>query len=101
MPPRVESAVRMDDLRRQFGRNVRRLRLRLGLSQEKLALACGLDRTYVGSVERGERNISLINIGKMAEALRITPSDLLVFNIQDTEGVSDDARRPKKSPHKS
>lgn len=77
MPTRVMGTVEMDDLRRLFGRNVRLLRVKLGLSQEKLALACGLDRTYVGSVERGERNISLINIGKLAEALRITPSDLL------------------------
>jgi len=86
----------MDDLKRRFGRNVRRSRMNLGLSQEELALACGLDRTYVGSVERGERNISLINIAKLAEALRITPSDLLNFSNLDSEGVLNDVRRPKK-----
>ena len=46
-----------------FGERVRASRKRKGLSQEALALACELDRTYVGGVERGERNISLINIG--------------------------------------
>jgi transcriptional regulator with XRE-family HTH domain len=91
----------MDDLKRRFGRKVRRSRLALGLSQEELALACGLDRTYVGSVERGERNISLINIAKLADALRITPSDLLNFCDLDAEGVHNDVRRPKESPDKS
>jgi transcriptional regulator with XRE-family HTH domain len=91
----------MEDLRQLFGRNIRRLRVKLGLSQEELAFACGLDRTYIGSVERGERNISLINIGKLAEALRITPSDLLDFQSLDAEGVNDDVGRSKKSPRKN
>ena len=46
----------------KFGARVRNARLALGLSQEKLALECGLDRTYISSVERGKRNVSLINI---------------------------------------
>ena len=49
----------------------------LGLSQEKFAYKVGMDRTYVGGIERGERNPSLRNIWKLAEALNITPSDLL------------------------
>lgn len=60
-----------------FGHAVRRHRLALELSQEELAHLCDLDRTYVGGVERGERNISLINIWKIATALKIPVHILL------------------------
>jgi len=56
---------------------MRRLRLEKGLSQERLADAAGLHRTYVGSVERSERNISIDNIAKLAAALEVDPSDLM------------------------
>lgn len=62
-----------------FGERVRALRQSRGLSQEALALAAGLDRTYIGGVERGKRNISLINIQKIASALEVSPADLLLF----------------------
>lgn len=61
----------------KFGRNVRARRLELGLSQEELAFNCDLDRSYMGSVERGERNISLMNIVKIAKALDVEPEVLL------------------------
>jgi transcriptional regulator with XRE-family HTH domain len=60
-----------------FGNCVRNARLALGLSQEKLAFDCGLDRTYISSVERGKRNVSLINIYKLAAALGIPATELL------------------------
>jgi transcriptional regulator with XRE-family HTH domain len=60
-----------------FGKKLKEERLKKGLSQEALALETGLDRSYVGGVERGERNISLINIIKLAETLGISPSELL------------------------
>lgn len=63
-------------IQRRFGERLRAIRKAKNLSQEGLALACGLDRTYIGGVERGERNISLLNICKIAEALRIKPSEL-------------------------
>ncbi|WP_197715217.1 helix-turn-helix domain-containing protein [Nocardioides baekrokdamisoli] len=62
--------------RRAFGAKVRSLRLEHGLSQEALGHTAGLDRTYVGGVERGERNISLDNIWRVAVALDVQPQDL-------------------------
>jgi transcriptional regulator with XRE-family HTH domain len=60
-----------------FGKRVRALRLQLGLSQEKLAELANLHRNYVGGVERGERNIALLNIVALARALKIKPATLL------------------------
>lgn len=57
--------------------HVRKLRLQSGLSQEKLAELADLHRNYVGGVERGERNIALLNIVRLARALRVRPSKLL------------------------
>jgi transcriptional regulator with XRE-family HTH domain len=61
----------------QIGDRIRDLRTEADLSQEKLAFACNLDRTYIGSVERGERNISALNLKKIAKALKVKPADLL------------------------
>ena len=65
-----------DDVKITFGRRVRALRKRAGLSQEQFALKCGLDRTYIGGVERGERNISIVNIDKIARAIDLSLKDL-------------------------
>ena len=71
------------DVKILFGRRIRELRLELGWSQEEFAHRVGLDRSYVGGVERGERNISLENICLIARGLGVPPSELLVFPIQD------------------
>jgi transcriptional regulator with XRE-family HTH domain len=62
-----------------FGQRVRELRLAKGVSQEALADEAGVHRTFMGSVERGERNISLENIVKIAKALNCRPSKLLDY----------------------
>lgn len=59
-----------------FGSAVKQLRRERGLSQEQLALDSGLDRSYVGGIERGERNPSLANVFKLAYALDVQPSDI-------------------------
>jgi transcriptional regulator with XRE-family HTH domain len=68
--------VKQKDIKKEFGDRLRVLRKERQLSQEDLALKCGLDRTYLGGVERGERNISLLNIHKIASALGVSPKDL-------------------------
>jgi transcriptional regulator with XRE-family HTH domain len=60
-----------------LGRAIRRLPVDRGVSQEKLAHRSGLDRSYMGGVERGERNLGLANLIKIAGALEVGPSELL------------------------
>lgn len=60
-----------------FGEKVRRLRIGRGLSQSELGVKAGLHRTYIGSIERGERNVSLLNIEKIAKALDVQPRMLI------------------------
>jgi transcriptional regulator with XRE-family HTH domain len=64
-------------LRQVVAANVRRLRKAKGLSQEAFADECGLHRTYVGAIERSERNVSLDNIERMAISLGVAPFELL------------------------
>jgi transcriptional regulator with XRE-family HTH domain len=65
------------DILSKFGSEVKRRRTSLGLSQEELAHLCDLHRTYIGSIERGERNVSLQNIATISKALKCSPSELL------------------------
>lgn len=68
------------DYQKILGENIRSLRLQHQITQENLAELCDLHRTYIGAMERGDRNVSLNNIVKVAIALNVTPSDLLTFN---------------------
>lgn len=63
-----------------FGRRLAKLRKAKGWSQEKLALESGVARSYLGGVERGQRNIALVNICKLAETLELPPAELMRFD---------------------
>jgi transcriptional regulator with XRE-family HTH domain len=65
------------EILKRFGDTLREHRQRAGLSQEKLAAKAGIDRTYVGGAERGERNVALVNIVRLAEALDVPTAELL------------------------
>jgi transcriptional regulator with XRE-family HTH domain len=69
--------ARRKDILIRFGQRVRELRKEQGYSQENFAYACGLDRTYMGGIERGERNLALRNIEKIAETLGVSISELM------------------------
>ena len=65
---------------KKFGKRVRELRKEKDISQEELAHRAELHRTYIGMIERGEKNITLINIEKVANALQIEVKELLAIN---------------------
>jgi transcriptional regulator with XRE-family HTH domain len=82
-----------------FGDAVRSARNKRGLSQESLALECGLDRTYISGIERGMRNPSLTNIFKLAAALEISPSELFA-HVQNTPGGTVGGSRRRAGAHR-
>jgi len=63
------------DIKQKFGKKLKQLRLSKGLSQEKLALEADLDRTYIPSIEKGERNVSITVLEKLSKALNISIKD--------------------------
>jgi transcriptional regulator with XRE-family HTH domain len=67
------------DIAKQFGENVRAKRKAQSLSQEDLALRAELHRTYIGMIERGEKNITLSNINRISSALNVNIKDLMEF----------------------
>ena len=75
----------MTDWREIVGTNVRRFRLAAGITQEQLAFAAEIDLTYVGGIERGKRNPSLVVLARIASALSIEPATLL----QRPKGVAE------------
>ncbi|OBQ19323.1 MAG: DNA-binding protein [Anabaena sp. WA113] len=77
----------MDARMDAFGIRVRYFRKRLKLSQDELAEKSDLHRTYIGAVERGERNISLMNIFRLADALQVTAKDLFDNPIENGENT--------------
>ncbi len=67
----------MAGIRQRVANNIRKIRNGIGISQEELAARCGLHRTYIGSVERGERNITIENLEKIADALGSSSQELI------------------------
>lgn len=65
------------DIKTKVGQRIKELRLAKGLSQESFSHICDLDRTYIASIEKGNRNISILNLEKIAHALDVSISDLL------------------------
>ena len=76
--PRVSGKTDKEQLLVRLGAAVRARRAVLNLSQEALADHAGIDRSHMGKVERGERNLTLLNLAKLAQALSCRPSDLLI-----------------------
>lgn len=66
-------------IKEKVGQRIKELRTKQGLSQEEFAFKCGLDRTYITSLERGKRNISLENLEKIASAFNMTLSEFFNF----------------------
>ena len=69
--------VQKRDILERFGERVRQLRKKQGYSQETFAHECGLDRTYIGGIERGERNVALRNIDRLARTLGVSAAELM------------------------
>jgi transcriptional regulator with XRE-family HTH domain len=83
----------MPSLRKQLGLTIRRLRSKAGYSQEAFGDLVGLHRTYMGSVERGERNVSIDNIERIASALGITAGQLLTETEKNSRSATLDSER--------
>ena len=70
-------SVSVSEIEHRFGEHLRVIRTKCRLSQEKLAERAGLHRTYISSVERGERNVTIETVGKLARALNVTMAELM------------------------
>ena len=91
---RIEQRAKSDpqnEIKRLFGMAVRDKRKRIGISQEELALRARLNRTYICNIECGKRNVSLVNIYKLALAMRILPTEFFTF-VSSTATVLPPAR---------
>lgn len=69
----------MEDLPNILAANIRRLRRERGITQEELAHISGIDRSYVGQIERAEHKASVVTLGRLARALKVLPGDLLAL----------------------
>ena len=84
-------------LRQVFARNVRLVRVNAGISQENLAMEIGLDRTFLGSLERGERNISIDNIERIAKVLGYATHELVHPDLPRLRNLDETLRRAPRT----
>lgn len=89
--------VRTLSLREIFARNVRLVRVNAGISQERMADEAGLDRTFIGTLERGVRNISIDNIALIAQALGEAPHELMDPDLPRLRGLDETLRRAPRT----
>lgn len=75
----IDIVMGQTNIRKKFGKKLREVRRSAGLSQEALGFKSSIHRTYIGAVERGEQNVSLDNIYKLARALRVETKELFNF----------------------
>lgn len=89
----------MNDMVIEFGKRVRKYRTDLGLSQEKLAELCGLHPTYIGQIERGEKNCTLESAEKISQGLKVPIDNLIckIITVDPENQVADDIYRLIKS----
>lgn len=97
MPTAARRPTASKSLREIFARNVRLVRIHQGLSQERLAADAGLDRTFVSSLERGVRNISIDNIALLARALHIAAHELLDPELPAARGLDESVTRAPRN----
>ncbi len=90
--------VAKGELQRAVGRNLKRLRLTMGLSQEAFAESLNYDRTYYAHIERGERNLALQTIEALAAQLNVNPLSLLIDPTPDLPPERPRRGRPRKKP---
>ena len=77
MGRRIMGGTQEKSIQKAFGDRMRAIRRDKGLSQDRLALESGLHRAYIGAVERGEVNLSIVNVQRIAKALDVTPGQLM------------------------
>lgn len=86
-----------ETLRQVFARNVRLVRANKDMSQEVMAAQAQLDRTFIGSLERGERNISIDNIERLAKAIDVPPHELLDPELAKLRGLDEEKTRASRT----
>ena len=97
MPGRSNSTAAKLTLRQVLARNVRLVRIHAGMSQERMAAEAGLDRAFVGTLERGQRNISIDNVELLAIAVGVAPHELMNPDLPALRGLDTTVTRAPRT----